>query len=192
MQGRMTFARLGALIGCALIAAIAACGESRATDDAGVDVPTGRPCGGLAGQKCAASEYCDYPDNNCGVADAQGTCQPRGEVCPAILAPVCACDGKVYSNECAASAAGVDVAAAGGCPVAEGGFACGYRQCDLDTEYCRTFTGTHDQLEFACEALPEACKSQVSCACLDGLPCSGSDRCTGDAATGLTLSCPRR
>lgn len=75
----------------------------------------GATCGGLGGIQCADDEYCDYPKNDCGIADAAGTCKRRPEACPDIFKPTCACDGKVYPNECDAASHGVDVSANSSC-----------------------------------------------------------------------------
>jgi hypothetical protein len=75
----------------------------------------GGTCGGLAGIQCADDEYCDFTNNECGVADGAGTCKQRPEACPDIYSPTCACDGVVYSSECDAAAHGVDVSARGSC-----------------------------------------------------------------------------
>jgi len=76
----------------------------------------GEICGGLAGMECAADEYCDFANNECGLADHTGTCKRRPEACPDIFSPTCACNGEVYSSECDAAANGFDVSASGGCP----------------------------------------------------------------------------
>ena len=75
----------------------------------------GEICGGLAGVQCAAHEYCDYTDNDCGIADGAGTCKRRPDACPDIFMPTCACDGKVYTSACDAAAHGVDASANGNC-----------------------------------------------------------------------------
>jgi hypothetical protein len=75
----------------------------------------GETCGTIAGIHCADDEYCDYTNNKCGIADGSGTCKPRPEACTDIYSPVCACDGKVYGNECDAAVHGFDVSANGQC-----------------------------------------------------------------------------
>ncbi|MGE0789911.1 MAG: Kazal-type serine protease inhibitor domain-containing protein [Sandaracinaceae bacterium] len=77
---------------------------------------TADSCGGLLGQMCRPSQFCDYPDSFfCGGFDGTGTCMPRPEVCDATVDPVCGCDGATYTNACMANMAGVDVNHTGGC-----------------------------------------------------------------------------
>ena len=47
----------------------------------------GDPCGGRMASACSATEYCDYPDNGCGMGDQTGTCKPRPDVCPVSATP---------------------------------------------------------------------------------------------------------
>jgi hypothetical protein len=66
-------------------------------------------CGGVAGVTCEAPSFCDYPVSTCGVADVQGVCRERPEICTKEYEPVVGCDDRVYSNACMAAAAGVSV-----------------------------------------------------------------------------------
>ncbi len=59
---------------------------------------------------CGKGEYCAKEADDCA---GRGSCTPRPEVCLDMYAPVCGCDGKVYSNSCKAAAAGVNVASDG-------------------------------------------------------------------------------
>jgi predicted secreted protein len=74
-------------------------------------------CGGLIGKTCsAAGTYCDYPASaSCGAADQTGKCDTKPQFCPAVIIPVCGCDGKTYNNSCEANRAGASVAKGGPC-----------------------------------------------------------------------------
>jgi hypothetical protein len=83
-------------------------------DDDGDDDGPGSlsPCGGFSPRaECPADEFCDRPQDTCGVADEPGTCRARPTECPTIYMPVTGCDGVMYPNACSAHAAGTDVAA---------------------------------------------------------------------------------
>jgi hypothetical protein len=68
------------------------------------------PCSGSA--DCAPDAYCERPVGAC---DDAGTCVPRPDVCTALWAPVCGCDGVTYGNDCEAARAGASVRHDGEC-----------------------------------------------------------------------------
>jgi len=79
--------------------------------------PAARPCGGLGGFICSATEYCAYVAGQaCGASDANATCQPRPGGCTENIDLVCGCDGKTYANACAAAMAGFGYGSKGACP----------------------------------------------------------------------------
>src|SRR5206468_9592221 len=55
------------------------------------------------------------------------------QVCDLIYKPVCACDGKMYGNECEANAAGFDATSDTSCFPQDGGPAPG-NECKTDTD----------------------------------------------------------
>ena len=81
-----------------------------------LDTTTSVVCGGLRGATCTKGSYCDFPAKaSCGMADQTGSCNPTPEFCPAVVMPVCGCDGKTYNNGCEANRAGVSVKSSGDC-----------------------------------------------------------------------------
>jgi len=78
-------------------------------------------CGTIAGITCASGWFCDFPSGMCRIPDGAGVCRPRPEVCAAIFAPVCGCDGKTYPSDCDRQGAGVSKASEGTCPAGTGG-----------------------------------------------------------------------
>lgn len=169
---------------------VIACGGGRGGGVFTGDGGTGAPCGGFGGGQCAADEFCDFVQNTCGFSDESGTCKKRPVGgCPELFDPVCGCDGTIHSSICDAQTQGVDLDVTGTCPVTPGNFACGARECTIADHYCRRFQsdigGEPDS--FQCNALPIGCSSVSDCACVAGEPCGGE--CSGDGATGFTLTC---
>jgi len=156
----------------------------------GSDGGSGAACGGILAMQCAADEFCDFPQDSCGIADESGTCKKRPATCPdPIFEPTCGCDNMVRGSACETNAAGFDVNANMSCPVEAGRFACGFKQCVIASEYCERADSDigGEPTSFTCKAIPTACPSPATCGCLAGEPCGGS--CAGEGKTGLTLHC---
>ena len=76
-------------------------------------------CGARLGDTCAPTEYCDFPEDQCGAADRPGICVERPAACLLIIDPVCGCDGARYNNRCEAAVVGVDESAIADCGINE-------------------------------------------------------------------------
>jgi len=97
-------------------------GEDKGSGGAGgTGGSTGTICGTIAGLSCSDSTYCELPPASCNVADVAGICTVKPQVCNAIAAPVCGCNGKTYTNDCARQNAGISKATDGTCPTGAGG-----------------------------------------------------------------------
>ncbi|MFQ5478669.1 MAG: Kazal-type serine protease inhibitor domain-containing protein [Candidatus Binatia bacterium] len=123
-------------------------------------------CGGIQGIGCDAGEYCMLEEGQC-CCDFQGLCTSIPGQCPAVIDPVCGCDGVTYNNDCEAARAGVSVDHRGRCASCGGieGILCPKDQfCLLDTgQCCCDFQGK-------CIDPPQACPlvSDPVCGC-DGV-----------------------
>ncbi len=80
------------------------------------DATKPRSCGGFLGLLCPTDQYCEYATGSCGNGDALGECRSKPGICSRILAPVCGCDGRTYSNDCIRQSNGVSKRADGACP----------------------------------------------------------------------------
>ena len=68
--------------------------------------------GCLSNAACSTGYYCSKETGDC---TGVGTCERFPAMCAAYVDPVCGCDGRTYSNDCYAAAAGVNVEHAGAC-----------------------------------------------------------------------------
>jgi hypothetical protein len=146
-------------------------------------------CGGDEGE-CDGEQVCIRPDGEC-EEDAVGECRDAPAFCPAIIEPVCGCDGKTYDNGCVANANGVTVDTHGECDVM-GGKACGATAGDTcnEDQYCELPQGEcGDDVEGVCKNKPDVCPtaSMPVCGC-DGKTyhnaCWAAAAGTSVAATG--------
>ena len=147
---------------------------------------TAVPCGAIT---CAPGQYCDWAGNTCTGLEPMGTCLARPQGCTTEIDAVCGCDGNVYSSPCVAASAGQDISEGGGCTGPTGTFTCGPRFCVKGMQFCErrapaagAATGT-----YTCMALPAACGTAPTCACLSGVSCAA---CSPSAAGDLTTACP--
>ncbi len=159
----------------------------------------GQGAGGAAGAAacssappvaCPANQSCDYDTpNKCGLGSLVGRCVELPSNCPTTSNPVCGCDGTTYLNDCERQRARVQLDHTGSCTAAS------CDSCNAGQTYCSSYTpGTPGSPPvLTCAALPAACASAPSCACVCaalGVTCGSPTTCTCTESNGLvSLSC---
>jgi hypothetical protein len=141
--------------------------------DPDCEVATG--CGTRGAPSCGEDEFCNFPsDASCGAADQPGTCQAVPEACPAVIDPVCGCDGTTYQNECQAHQSGVSVASWGACEAS----------CRSDDECPQPFCLPGGPCPFY-ECIDGECvdTSSPSCGGALGASCGPGEFCRVDACS---------
>jgi len=126
-------------LGCgfAFVAVVAACGWDwtvvpKASSDAGNEKDASN--GSCSSTKdCPLDEFCRFDDLLCG-ADQPGVCK-KTEGCAPQPGLACGCDGHVYSSDCEAFVAGVDVTFKACTPPSADAVQCGAYFCG-QTSFC--------------------------------------------------------
>lgn len=186
---------LGIAVSCV---ALAACGGQVSSGaDGGSDGASNTDAGKVCSKdvKCSDSEYCDYPNDDCGRGGATGTCKARPMGCPLLYAPVCTCQSQIAANDCTAHSGGSDLNADGNCMQLGGYVPCGARFCDAQTSYCQISYGDVPlpdggvSVSYGCQPLPTKCVGSKDCACFMGASgvCPGPCKVAGD---GFQVVCP--
>ena len=127
---------------------------------AGVRVASDGICACGGNGDCDAMDYCAA--STCA---GGGTCELRPVDCPAVIDPVCGCDGDTYDNACLAQEAGMRVESTGPCPCTNNA------SCDTDA-YC---AGDGCGMAGTCETRPVTCPTVFD-------PVCGCDEITYDSA----------
>jgi hypothetical protein len=156
-----------------------------AVDHAGECAADVQVCGGGA-PACPTGEFCSRPAGSGCDPAVQGVCQTTPTVCPAVVEPVCGCNGTTYDNACLADVAGVQIAGQGACQPQQ---ACGGPSgttCDTG-EFCKKAVAScAPDAAGVCTDTPLSCPTALAPVC----GCDGNtynNACLADAA-GVTVN----
>jgi len=160
----------------------------------------GQVCSSLPVVPCPSAQVCDYDTpNRCGAGYEPGHCIVLPGGCTTDYRPVCGCDGRTYSNDCARQVARAQLAHSGACDGQDGGADGGgtggaggvggdCRNCGPAT-YCQlTVAGpAGGPTTETCLPTPAACGSTPTCACLANVSCGSM--CSVSSQFGVTVTC---
>lgn len=133
----------------------------------------GAVCGGFRPVEegsgiCGAGLFCEEAAGQCAIiADGTGICTRLPEACPAVIDPVCGCDGRTYGNDCERQIARVSKRHDGECEAQAklcGGIAglpCGAGEaCEYPAAMCQVA-----DLAGQCVPRPEVCPTVFEPVC---------------------------
>lgn len=175
-------------------------GMTGGTDAGGATQPECYPAPTSPAETCPANQVCDLdaPDRCSPLFLQFGHCITTPQTCTTDVNPVCGCDGRTYSNNCARQMAQVQLDYTGPCldgGVSAGSTSCGPNDCDPTQTYCLSLNpGSNPQtpLTYSCKTIPTQCAATPTCACICAQPggCTGQYLCSCSDTNGLiTLSC---
>jgi hypothetical protein len=158
---------------------------------------TGQTCGGIAGLKCPEGQACQFPINQCNVADLAGVCVNVPATCPKQGPPICGCDGKTYRNECELLKAGAQPAKKGACGHGQGNAPNTSGVCKTDADckgdqFCQFKAGVC-KAPGSCTVKPEICTEEFKpvCGCDNKTYSNDCKRKAAGVSLKSTGECPK-